>query len=279
VRFGVFLREQITAHVSCKVSRYATALEREIKSVESTMLIPVDAFSHLPMLAGKVLDPERSTFRISRKTFDDWDRRAQEAGYGDNWRRTHEEREATRSKALKGRLGQDLWVFAYGSLMWDPAIHVVEIRSAALTGFHRRFCLKVEIGRGSQEKPALMAALDVGSECQGLALRIPAHSVDRETEILWMREMIGEGYIPVFRNVATPQGPVDALAFVMDRQSARFADIGAEEAADMIATGSGLLGTNREYFDNLATHVEALGIRDKVFEGIRASLYRSMRAR
>jgi cation transport protein ChaC len=93
-----------------------------------------------------------------------------------------------------------------------------------------------------------------------------------------MREMIGEGYIPVFRKVATPQGPVDALAFVMDRQSTRFADIGAEEAADIIATGSGLLGTNREYFDNLATHVEALGIRDRVFEDIRANLYCSTRA-
>ena len=124
-----------------------------------------------------------------------------------------------------------------------------------------------------------MAALDVGGECHGLALRIPAHAVDRETEILWMREMIGEGYIPVFRKAETPQGFVDALAFVMDRQSPRFADIGAEEAAGIIATGSGLLGTNREYFDNLATHVEALGIRDKIFEDIHASLCRSTRAR
>jgi cation transport protein ChaC len=242
------------------------------------MLIPADAFSHLPALVGKVLDPEKSTFRISRQTFDDWDRRAQQAGYADNWRRTHEEREATRSKALRGRFGRDLWIFAYGSLMWDPAIHVVEIRAAALTGFHRRFCLKVEIGRGSRERPALMAALDVGGECHGLALRIPAQAVDRETEILWMREMIGEGYIPSFCDVATPQGCVEALAFVTDRQSARFADIGAEEAAHMIATGSGILGTNLEYFENLATQVEALGIRDKVFEELRASLCRQARA-
>jgi glutathione-specific gamma-glutamylcyclotransferase len=239
------------------------------------MLIPACAFAHVPMLVGKVLDPEKSTFRISRQTFEEWDRRAKEAGYGDNWRRTHEEREATRSKALQGRLGRDLWIFAYGSLMWDPAIHVVEIRSAALAGFHRRFCLKVEIGRGSQEKPALMAALDVGGECQGLAMRIPAPAVDHETEILWMREMIGEAYIPEFCNVATPQGPVEALAFVMDRKSPRFADIGTGEAARIIATGSGILGTNLEYFDNLATHVEALGIRDEVFEDIRVSLRRS----
>jgi len=230
------------------------------------------------MLVGKVLDPEKSLFRISRQTFDDWDRRAQEAGYGDNWRRTHEEREATRSKALSGRLGRDLWIFAYGSLMWDPAIHVVEIRAAALTGFHRRFCLKVEIGRGSQARPALMAALDVGGECQGLAMRIPAQAVDRETEILWMREMIGEGYIPSFCKVATPQGPLEALAFVADRRSVRFADIGAEEAAQIVATGSGILGTNLEYFENLATQVEALGITDKVFEDMRASLCRRGRA-
>jgi glutathione-specific gamma-glutamylcyclotransferase len=238
------------------------------------MLLPADAFAHLPMLAGKVLDPEKSTFRISRETFSEWDRRAHEAGYADNWRRTHEDREATRSEALAGRLDRDLWIFAYGSLMWDPAIHIVEIRAAALAGFHRRFCLKVDIGRGSREKPALMAALDEGGECHGLALRIPAHAVDRETEILWMREMIGEAYLPVFRMVTTPQGPVEALTFVMDRRSPRFADIGAEEAARTIATGSGLLGSNLEYFDNLATHVEALGIKDEVFESIRASLHR-----
>src|SRR5262245_19459823 len=74
-------------------------------TIEGTMLIAAEAFSHLPMLVGKIVDPGRSTFRIARQTFDDWDRRVQEAGYGNNWRRTHEDREATRSKALSGRLG------------------------------------------------------------------------------------------------------------------------------------------------------------------------------
>jgi cation transport protein ChaC len=119
-----------------------------------------------------------------------------------------------------------------------------------------------------------MASLDLGGTCQGLALRVPAHAVDRETEILWMREMIGEAYIPMFRRVATPQGQVEALAFVMDRSSPRFADLPPEAAADIIATGTGLLGTNLEYFDNLAMHIDALGIRDGVFERMRASLDR-----
>ena len=123
------------------------------------MPIPTDALVHVPMLAGKIIDPENSVFRASRATFEEWDRLAREGGHGENWRRTHEDREATRSKALAGRLNGDLWIFAYASLMWDPAINIVEIRRATLKGFHRRFCLKIEIGRGSKEQPALMAAL------------------------------------------------------------------------------------------------------------------------
>ena len=156
--------------------------------------------------------------------------------------------------------------------MWDPAINIVEIRRATLKGFHRRFCLKIEIGRGSKEQPALMAALDEGGECEGLAFRIQGIAVDRETEILWMREMITQGYIPLFRTLTTPQGPVEALAFVMDRQDPKFTDIGIKEAAGIIATGTGAFGTNLEYFDNLAQRVEMLGIRDEVFERIRSCL-------
>ena len=236
------------------------------------MLLSPEAFIHVPMLSGKIIEPEKSTFRVSLATFGDWDKRAAEAGYRQNWRHSHEDREATRNTALAGRLNDDLWVFAYGSLMWDPAIHIVEIRRATLRGFHRRFCLKAEIGRGSKEAPALMAALDVGGECQGLAFRIPANAVNHETEILWMREMIGEAYMPLFQTVLTPQGSVEALAFVMDRASPRFADLSGAEAAAIIATGRGVLGTNLEYFDNLADHVAVLGIEDEVFESIRSQL-------
>ncbi len=235
-------------------------------------LLP-DAFVHVPMLTGKIIEPERSEFRIPLASFEEWDRRAAAAGFSE-WRRSHKDREATRSDALAGRLNADLWVFAYGSLMWDPAIHFAEIRQATFPGFHRRFCLKIEIGRGSRKAPSLMAALDLGGECHGLAYRLPASLVNEETEILWMREMIGYGYAPVFRPVITPQGSIEALAFVMDRSSPQFADVSGAEAAATIATGRGRLGTNREYFDKLAEHVRLLGIEDEVFEDIRAELLR-----
>ena len=76
----------------------------------------------------------------------------------------------------------------------------------------------------------------------------------------------------MFLPVTTPQGSVEALAFVMDRSSPQFADVSGAEAAAIIATGRGRLGTNREYFDNLAEHVRLLGIEDDVFEDIRSEL-------
>lgn len=161
--------------------------------------------------------------------------------------------------------------------MWDPAIHVVEIRHATLRGFHRRFCLKIEIGRGSPETPSLMAALDAGGECHGLALRVPANVVDRESEILWMREMISEGYAPTFLPVETPQGPVDALAFVIDKSCNGYVDLPVEKVAPMIARGRGVLGTNLEYFENLADKVAALGIADEAFSEVRERLLRLSR--
>jgi glutathione-specific gamma-glutamylcyclotransferase len=225
------------------------------------MPLPPEAFRHLPALAGKIVEPENSFFRLSRERLVELDRLARESGYPANWRLSDEEREATRRQALAGRSG-DLWIFAYGSLMWDPAVHVVEIRTAALEGYHRRFCLKSQIGRGSTDRPALMAGLDHGGECHGLALRIPADHVEGETEILWMREMVAGSYVPTFVPVETPQGPLEALTFVINRESSRYCAPDLEESARLIATGRGARGTSLEYLVNVADRLQLVGLSD-----------------
>jgi cation transport protein ChaC len=242
------------------------------------MLLPPEAFLHVPALAGKVLDPERSFFRRSRDWLADLDRVARENGYPENWRLSDAEREATRAGVL-ARKGKDLWVFAYGSLMWDPGIHIVEIRAAALSGFHRSFCLKSQIGRGSPDKPALMAALDCGGACNGLALRIPAEHVDRETQILWQREMLAGSYVPTFVAVETPQGGIEeAVTFVINRQSSRYVQLGTEETARLIATGCGVRGTCLEYLENLAERLELLGLDDPAIRVLRQRVHRLLEA-
>jgi glutathione-specific gamma-glutamylcyclotransferase len=231
------------------------------------MLLPPEAFARLPALAGKIIEPERSFFRLSRERLLEFDRLAQQAGYPADWRLSDEAREATRARVLAGRTG-DLWLFAYGSLMWDPAIHIIEIRTGRVDGFHRRFCLKSRIGRGSADKPALMAGLDHGGECTGLAYRIPAAHVERETEILWMREMIAGSYVPTILPIETPQGNVDGLAFVINRQSNHYFAPDADEAARLIATGRGVRGTSLEYLENVADRLALLGLSDPAIDDL-----------
>lgn len=233
------------------------------------MLLPPEAFTHVPALAGKILEPEKSYFRLSHARLAELDRVARQNGYPENWRLSDEAREANRTTVLHGRNDADLWVFAYGSLMWDPAVRIAEIRTAALEGFHRRFCLKIEIGRGSADKPALMAGLDHGGICRGLAFRIPAAHVDQETELLWMREMLAGSYVPTFLPVETPQGSVEALTFVINRDSHRYVQLEIDETARLIATGRGVRGTSLEYLENLADRLDLLGLGDPELNELR----------
>ena len=107
------------------------------------------------------------------------DRVARENGYPENWRLSDAEREATRAGVL-ARKGRDLWVFAYGSLMWDPGIHIVEIRTATLAGFHRSFCLKSQIGRGNEFENDIEAGPEasIASRARDRGRRIPNFNDD-----------------------------------------------------------------------------------------------------
>ena len=51
------------------------------------------------------------------------------------------------------KANKDVWLFGYGSLIWNPVIEIEESRIAKVFGYHRKFCLKTQIGRGSEEKP------------------------------------------------------------------------------------------------------------------------------
>ena len=229
------------------------------------MSIPDDAYRHMPDLLGRVQDPMTSRFRQMEQWIAELDAVEAEAGRDPAaWRWTEAEREACRRDLLRGREGEDLWVFGYGSLIWDPAVKVAEFRRARLEGFRRSFCMRLEGGRGSPECPGLMAALDAdpGHACEGVAMRLPAEIADEETRIMWMREMITGAYIPAFLPVQTPQGEVEAICFLADRANDRFVFLPRPERAQRIATAEGRLGTNREYLENLLESLHALGIED-----------------
>lgn len=123
--------------------------------------------------------------------------------------------------------------------------------------------MRLESGRGTHAQPGLMAALDEGGRCDGVVLRIPGALVAQETAFMWRREMFSGAYCPRFLEVTTPQGPVEALVFVIERNNRRYCpDVSPDEAARVIAVAEGNLGPNFDYLDQLVRHLEDLGIKD-----------------
>lgn len=225
-----------------------------------------DAFAHHPELRSLIADPEVSALR----SFDPHSFAASKPELGlSAFLTTLDAREAGRRQLLT-RVDGDLWVFAYGSLMWDPAFRFVDVRRARVASHARRFILKDSFGaRGTRERPGLLAALDHGGGCDGLVFRIRASEVANETEILWRREMAGPAYVPSFVVADTGLGPVSALAFVADALSpAIVRDIPRDLQVRYIATGAGFFGSSLDYLTNIATHFTALGIEDDEVESL-----------
>ena len=221
-----------------------------------------DPFVHHPELLDQIKAPETSLF---------WDFNIENFrdillahGGAVDWWYSDDEREAMRAETMAGRLTDPLWVFGYGSLMWDPAFPFSEVRRAHLKGFERQFTLvEVHGARGTPEAPGLVAALDRGDECDGLAFRIEGSNVDLATEKIWRRERIAGGYKPVFVSVRTAKGELEALTFVADHSAEAIEpELTFDEQARMMATGAGMLGSSLDYLKGVAEHLSALGIED-----------------
>ncbi len=223
---------------------------------------PPDRFARHPELRDKIRDPQQSYFRTFNPQ--DYDKRVQDLGIQGPWRLTDEKREATRTRTLAGHRDEELWVFAYGSLMWDPGFEFIDVMKAHVDGYSRSFCLKDELGaRGTFEAPGLMAALDVGGECTGLAFRIGTEQLDEETELLWRREMVTGVYVPTIVDAESELGTIKCITFVANHKASRICpDLPREDKIRYLATGTGVLGTSLEYIENLADHLTALGIDD-----------------
>jgi cation transport protein ChaC len=159
-----------------------------------------------------------------------------------------------------------VWVFAYGSLIWKPACEFVEIRTGLLRGWHRAFCLGWNTWfRGSKSNPGLMLALDRGGSCKGALYRLPPGQAEENIEKLCRREMSQKpsSFPPRWVTVATEHGPVRAFTFCIDRNSGRYVSgLSETQVAEVLARAVGSRGSMVEYLFNTVSHLEQLGIHD-----------------
>ena len=164
-------------------------------------------------------------------------------------------------------IDKDVWLFGYGSLMWNPAIEFAECRPGAVHGWHRRFCLWLHAGRGSPDNPGLMLALERGGRCAGALFRIPAASARDELLLAWRRELFTGAYRSRWVTATTDTGPVRAATFVVNRTHARYAGRLHDDAvAARLATAMGSLGSCAHYLAETVGALHALGLRDRMME-------------
>ncbi len=217
--------------------------------------------------------------KITRDTLLDGSLRARQREYAEKlpdmrWR-TEAEMALLLQKILSTHPpGEDLWVFGYGSLIWNPAFEFTASSPALLRGWHRRFCLKMIMGRGTPERPGVMLALDRGGACKGVAFRIQADKIAQELHILWQREMFGGAYHARWVTLELPgRDKIRAVTFVINRAHPRYIrELSVAETANLIATGRGDLGTCREYLENTVAHLASLGLRDTGLERLMREL-------
>ena len=155
------------------------------------------------------------------------------------------------AETISGHTGT-LWIFAYGSLLWNPDFPVAEARRATLHGYRRSFCVWSVLARGTPENPGLGLGVvaDEAARCEGVALRIDAVNRDAALERIWEREMWTDVYQPIWRQLTVTGGQVTALVFHTDMSSRQYAaDLTVAQAARLIADAKGKFGSCRDYLE------------------------------
>jgi len=157
-----------------------------------------------------------------------------------------------------------LWIFGYGSLMWDPGFAFVERAPALLRGYNRAFCMTSIRHRGTPETPGLVLGLKPGGSCRGIAYRVAAGQAKRVRAYLYEREMPHYIYLERFVPVTLADARrISALTYVADVKHARYTgDLTQRQTAAIILRAHGGRGSNVDYLKNVVRHLDELGIAD-----------------
>jgi glutathione-specific gamma-glutamylcyclotransferase len=161
---------------------------------------------------------------------------------------------------------EDLWVFAYGSLMWRPGFSYLERVPARLIGLHRALCVFSFVHRGTPERPGLVLGLDRGGMCRGIAYRVAAAARAETLHYLRAREQVTTVYVESMRQIELEERArrrVRAVCYIVDRSHVQYAGrLTLAESLHHVRQGHGQSGANRDYVLETVRALEALGYRE-----------------
>ncbi len=181
---------------------------------------------------------------------------------------------ASRRRLIPDDFSDDIWIFGYGSLIWNPTVEVCEKQLGRIYGHHRRYCLRTKIGRGTPALPGLILGLKPGGSCAGQALKVDKSIAVGELDLLWQREMINSSYTPKIVKVHLNNGQkTNAVTFVIDPHSPSYSGhLSMQEKAEIISAASGFIGTSFEYFERTRDSLLKLGLRDPYLEKLKSMI-------
>lgn len=158
-----------------------------------------------------------------------------------------------------------VWVFGYGSLVWNPEMAHDASCPADLPGFRREMCISSIVHRGTPEQPGLVLGIrhQPGVRCHGYAFRLTEAERWASLRRLMARELVTDCYLPLWLDIELDDGrTVNALTMVVNEHHPRFVQPTLAEKVALIAAAHGPRGSNLEYLVNIAEHLRACGIED-----------------
>ena len=157
-----------------------------------------------------------------------------------------------------------IWLFAYGSIMWNPGFAYAECAPALLHGWHRAFCIYSYRYRGTPEKPGLVLGLDRGGSCRGVAFRLPEAEASAILVQCDERELVTGVYLRRLVTIRIGDRRLSCWTYVTDRAHKQYAGkLSEAEKTRLIAQGVSPSGaSNVEYLKNTLSHLAELGIHD-----------------
>lgn len=176
---------------------------------------------------------------------------------------------------------QDLWVFGYGSLMWNPGFPFREAVTGRLYGYHRDLCIWSRHYRGDAEQPGLVLGLDRGGSCTGVSYRVAAADRRAVLAYLQQRELFTDIYHAVCKPVQLHGGrKITALSFIVDRAHGQYTGrLAVNEVSRIVAKARGRRGANREYVLNTLAHLQAMGFPCRRLQQVAEGLNGARRSR
>lgn len=175
-----------------------------------------------------------------------------------------------------------MWVFGYGSLIWDAWEKASECDSrllAELAGFRRAFNKLSVRNWGTREQPCptLNLVRDESAICSGIAFHFPPHQDTRVMAELRRREGINFELSPV--SVRLSDGRTVTATVPLYTGPNIIDDASLEDVAKLICEAKGRNGRGIDYVTRLAQRLPTEQIEDPCVDALIRALQSRLRQR